>query len=93
MEKKKICSHLLGPVGRYTGNNFFFKGGLTIQISKYFERIRCKLQPEVCHSEDPGGGGGGDFKSFYPDVWAGVSATHPLWHMPKTMKIRPIMVL
>ena len=31
----------------------------------------------------------GDFKSFYPDVWAGVSATHPLWCMPKTMKIDP----
>ena len=36
-----------------------------------------------------GGGGGGDSKSFYPDVLAGVSATHPLWCMLKTIKIDP----
>ena len=44
---------------------------------------------------DPGvgvlgpGEGGGDFKSFYPDVLAGVSVTLPLWFMLKTMKIDP----
>ena len=30
--------------------------------------------------------GGGDFKSLYMDVWAGVLATYPLWSMLKTIK-------
>ena len=48
-----------------------------------------------CHNSpirgelDPPGGGGGNFKSFYPDVWAGVSAVYPLWHVPTAMKIDP----
>ena len=29
---------------------------------------------------------GGDSKGFYPDVWAGVSETYPLWCMLKTIR-------
>ena len=34
----------------------------------------------VVVGREPGGGGGGShFQTFYPDVWARVSETHPLW--------------
>ena len=32
---------------------------------------------------------GGDFVTFYPDVWAGVSETHPLWCNGRNNKIDP----
>ena len=54
-------------------------------------RGRCGL-PDIlfCICTDSRvGSRGGDFQTFYPDVWAGVSATYPLWCIPKMRKIDP----
>ena len=43
----------------------------------------------LCVSRVKGAGpgrGAGDFKMFYLDLWAGVSATYPLWCMVKTVR-------
>ena len=49
--QKKFQSALLDPPGRYTGNNFLFKGGLTIIAIRYRE-IPMHTVLEECTNEN-----------------------------------------